>query len=130
MYYSPGFAGTASRRYASVHAGSRVESATPHGLVKILFDELMLAMDASALAMERGDRAKANDKYIRTLSIIHALDSSLDFDHGGDIAIGLAQIYRETRRLMISAHQSGHANDVRKAYSLIAEIADAWNRIA
>ena len=38
MYYSPGFAGSASRRYAAVHAGSRIESATPHGLVKILFD--------------------------------------------------------------------------------------------
>jgi flagellar protein FliS len=75
MYYSPGFAGSASRRYAAVHAGSRIESATPHGLVKILFDELMQAMDACALAMERGDRAKANDKYIRAISIVHALDS-------------------------------------------------------
>lgn len=129
MYYSPGFAGNASRRYAAVHAGSRVESATPHGLVKILFDELLLAMDASALAMERGDRLKANDKYIRSLSIIHALDSSLDMDNGGDIAMGLAQIYRESRRLMISAHQSGNAADVRKAYAIISEIADAWNKI-
>jgi flagellar protein FliS len=129
MYYSPGFAGSASRRYAAVHAGSRIESATPHGLVKILFDELMQAMDACALAMERGDRAKANDKYIRAISIVHALDSSLDFDHGGEIAVGLAQVYRETRRLLIRAHQSGQSADARKALGIIAEIADAWNRI-
>ncbi|MDQ4419592.1 flagellar export chaperone FliS [Sphingobium sp. DEHP117] len=129
MYYSPGFAGNASRRYAAVHAGSRVESATPHGLVKILFEELLLAMDAAALAMDKGDRLKANDKYIRTLSIIHALDASLDMDHGGEIAVGLAQIYRECRRLMISAHQTGNAADVRKAHAIISEIADAWNRI-
>ena len=129
MYYSPGFAGSASRRYAAVHAGSRIESATPHGLVRILFEELLLAIDAAALAMERGDRPKANDKYIRSLSIIHALDSSLDLDNGGDIALGLAQIYRETRRLMISAHQSGNAADARKSHAIISEIADAWNKI-
>ncbi|MBP6031215.1 MAG: flagellar protein FliS [Sphingobium sp.] len=129
MYYSPGFAGSASRRYAAVHAGSRIESATPHGLVRILFEELLLAIDAAALAMERGDRPKANDKYIRSLSIIHALDSSLDLDNGGDIAVGLAQIYRETRRLMIAAHQSGNAADARKAHAIISEIADAWNKI-
>lgn len=129
MYHSTGFAGAASRRYAAVHASSRIESASPHGLVKILFDELLLAIDASAVAMDHGDRAKATDKYIRAISIIHALDSSLDFDRGGDIATGLAQIYREARRLMIFAHQSGTSVDARKAHAIISEIADAWNRI-
>jgi len=129
MYHSAGFAGAASRRYAAVHAGSRIESASPHGLVKILFEELLLAIDASALAFEQGERAKANDKYIRAISIIHALDTSLDFDRGGDIAVGLAQIYREARRLMILSYQNGSASEARKAHAIISEIAEAWNRI-
>ncbi len=129
MYQSPGFASAASRRYAAVHAGSRVESATPHGLIKILFDELLQAMEDAALALDRRDKPKANEKHIRALSIIHALDSSLDFDRGGDVAVGLAQIYRETRRLMILAHQTGAASEARKAHAVIAEIAEAWNRI-
>lgn len=129
MYHSTAFAGAASRRYAAVHAGSRIESASPHGLVKILFDELLLAMDAAALALEQGDRHKSTDKYIRALSIIHALDSSLDFDRGGEIAVGLAQVYREARRLMIAAQQAGAPDEARKAQAIISEIADAWNKI-
>ena len=129
MYHSTGFAGTASRRYAAVHSGSRIESASPHGLVKILFDELLLAIDAAALAMEQGERHKATDKYIRAISIIHALDSSLDMEKGGDIAIGLAQIYREARRLMVLAHQTGAHWEAHKAHAIVSEIADAWNRI-
>lgn len=129
MYHSPAFAGTASRRYAAVHAGSRVESASPHGLIKILFDELLLAIDASAKALEQGDQHKANDKNIRALSIVQALDSSLDFEKGGDIAIGLAQIYRETSRLMLLSQQMRSAAEARKAHAIISEIADAWNRI-
>ena len=62
-------------------------------------------------------------------AIVHALDSSLDFEQGGDVAVGLAQIYRETRRLLISASQSGNAAEVRKAHAMISEIADAWNQI-
>lgn len=129
MYQASGFAGTASKRYAAIHAGSRIEGASPHGLVKILFDELLLAMDACALALDQGEEHKANDRHIRALSILYALDSSLDFDKGGDIAIGLAQIYRETRRLMLGAFESRLSVDVRRARAIIAEIADAWNSI-
>ncbi|MGE4431711.1 MAG: flagellar export chaperone FliS [Sphingobium sp.] len=130
MFYSPAFAGNASKRYAAVHAGSRIESASPHGLVKLLFDELMLAMDASALSFDQGDLVKARDKQVRALSIVHALEGSLDFDNGGDIAISLAQIYRETRRLMVLSCEESQPAHIRKAHALIVEIAEAWNSIA
>lgn len=129
MFHSPGLAGSASRRYAAIHAGSRVESATPHGLVKILFDELLLAIDAFSVAMDHGDVTKANDKQVRALSILHALDSSLDFDKGGDIALSLAQVYRETKRLMLSSMQNRNSVDARKGHAIISEIAEAWNQI-
>lgn len=129
MYYSPGFAGNASRRYAAVHAGSRIASASPHGLVKVLFDEVLLAMDACAISLDHRDAVKARDKHVRALSILQALETSLDFDNGGDIAISLAQVYREARRLLVLSHDSGLSDDTRKAHALISEIAEAWNRI-
>ena len=86
MFYNQGYAGgSAARRYAAVHSGSRTEGATPHGLVKILFDELLLALDAAALAERQGDRMKVSDKQARAMSILFALESSLDFDKGGYI---------------------------------------------
>ena len=130
MFYSQGYAGgAAARRYAAVHSGSRTEGATPHALVKILFDELLLAMDASALAERQGDRAKVSDKQARAMSIIYALESSLDFDKGGDVATGLAQIYREARRLLLEGARDRAVEPVEQARAIIAEIADAWNQI-
>lgn len=123
------YAGAATRRYASIDKRSKVEGATPHQLVKILFDELLLAMDAAALAEAKGDRLKASDKQARAMSILHALESSLDFDRGGEIAVGLAQIYRESRRLILKGAQSRDPEDVQKARALVAEIADAWTQI-
>src|SRR3546814_18781825 len=102
MFYNHGgFGGTAAaRRYAAVHSGSRIEGATPHALVKLLFDELLLALDAAALAERNGDRLKVSDKQARAMSLLFALESSLDFDKGGDIATGLTQIYRKAHRLL------------------------------
>ncbi|EAT09854.1 MULTISPECIES: flagellar export chaperone FliS [Sphingomonadaceae] len=130
MFYNQGYAGnSAARRYAAVHSGSRTEGATPHGLVKILFDELLLALDAAALAERNGDRMKVSDKQARAMSILFALESSLDFDKGGDVATGLAQIYREARRLLLVGAKERSAAPVDEARAIVAEIAEAWNQI-
>ncbi len=47
----------ALKRYAAVETDSRVEGATPHQLVRILFDELLLAIDAATAALRASDRA-------------------------------------------------------------------------
>lgn len=130
MFYNQGYAGNmAAKRYAAVHSGSRTEGATPHALVKILFDELMLALEATALAERNGDRLKVSDKQARAMSILIALEASLDFDKGGDVAMGLAQIYREARRRLLLGAKERNAAPVEEARDMIAEIADAWNQI-
>ncbi len=130
MFYNQGYAGsTAARRYAAIHSGSRTEGATPHALVKILFDELQIALDAASLAEQNGDRMKVSDKQARAMSILFALESSLDFDKGGDIAMGLAQIYREARRLLLVGAKERSAQPVDQARIMIAEIAEAWSQI-
>lgn len=130
MFYNHGgFGGAAARRYAAVHTGSRIEGATPHALVKVLFDELLLALDATALAERNGDRLKVSDKQARAMSILFALESSLDFDKGGDIATGLAQIYREARRLLLVGAKEHAAEPVEQARTMVGEIAEAWNQI-
>lgn len=130
MFYNQGYAGNmAARRYAAVHSGSRTEGATPHALVKILFDELLLALEATALAERNGDRLKVSDKQARAMSILIALEASLDFDKGGDVAVGLAQIYREARRRLLLGAKERSAAPVQEARDMIAEIAEAWNQI-
>ncbi len=130
MFYNQGYAGgTAMRRYAAVHSGSRIDGASPHALVKILFDELLIALETAALAERTGDRVKVSDKQARAMSILFALESSLDHDKGGDVALGLAQIYRESRRLLLQAVRNRSADDIDQARAMIAEIADAWTQI-
>lgn len=129
MFGTQGYA-KASSRYAAIDAGSKVEGATPHQLVKILFDELMLSMEASALAMRGDDMRKARDKQTRALTLLHALESSLDYDKGGEVAINLAIIYREVRRRLLAAVPENDAEKALAAHAIIADIADAWAQIS
>lgn len=128
MFGTQGYA-AASRRYAAIDAGSKIEGATPHQLVKILFDELLLAIESSALSMTAGDSVKARDKQVRALTLLHALDNSLDFEKGGDVAISLGVIYREVRQRVLAAVPANDTARMMSAHAVIADIASAWGQI-
>ena len=128
MYsYSKFRAGTA--RYQSVDISSRIEGATPHQLVQIMYEELLKALDAMAFATSRGDYVQRGERQSRVLAILTGLETSLDFDKGGQIAVDLVAIYREARRLVIAGGREGDAQLVVQAREMIAEISTAWEAI-
>ena len=129
MYVVKGQFGAARACYQSVDVVSRVEGADPHSLVSILYDELLKALDAMALAATRKDYGQRGERQARVLRLLSGLEMSLDFDQGGEIAVGLARVYREARRLVIAA---GRENDVAKideAREMLRGIAEAWAQI-
>ena len=120
-------AGTA--RYQSVDIASRIEGATPHRLVQIMYEELLKALDAMAFATARGDYVQRGDHQSKVLAILTGLETSLDFDKGGQIAVDLVAIYREARRLVIAGGREGDAQLIGQAREMIQEISNAWDAI-
>jgi flagellar protein FliS len=55
MYQSRGRFGGGTASYRSVDLASRLEGATPHQLVQVMYEELLKALDAMAFATARGD---------------------------------------------------------------------------
>lgn len=121
--------GGAGARYRNVDMSSRLEGASPHGLVAILFEELIRAIETSQAADRRGDRGKRAERQARALSILHALEASLDFDNGGEIATSLSSIYREARRLISVGARHGQPAMVEQARTMLADLASAWESI-
>ena len=129
MYMSRGRFGAAQARYSSIDVTSRIEGASPHRLVSILFDELLKALDAMSAAQKRGDIGQRGSRQSRALAILSGLETSLDFDKGGEIAKGLAAIYREARRLVIVAADANDPAPIEQAKEMLREIASAWDGI-
>ncbi len=128
MYMQRGrFGATAS--YQNVSVGSRIEGASPHKLVQMMYEELLKALEAMALAADRGDYLQRGQRQSKALAILTALETSLDFDKGGEIARGLLAIYREARRLVVAGGRDGQAQSIEDARAMLSEIANAWDAI-
>ena len=121
--------GAVRARYQNVDLASRVESASPHGLVSILLDELMKSLEAMAAACSRRDWSQRGTAQARALNMLNGLESSLDFEKGGEIAQSLASIYREARRLVVEGARDNDGGQVLRARTMIGEIASAWQSI-
>jgi len=130
IYAAPSRFGAARAHYQTVDLSSRVEGASPHGLVAILFDELLKALDAMSVAMRARDYGQRGTRQSRALSILNGLETSLDLDGGGEIAVSLLAIYREARRLVLAAGRDNDEEQLTRARAMLAEIASAWQAIA
>lgn len=129
MYVSRGQYGNARARYQDIDVGSRLEGATPHQLVMVMFEELLKALDEMAVAVRREDLLRRGRCQSRALGILKGLETSLDFERGGDIAEGLALIYREATRLILAGGKTNDAEAVSAAREMVGEIASAWDAI-
>lgn len=128
MFQAPSRQFRGYARYQDIDRSARVEGASPHALIAILFDELLKALDTMAAADRGGDIARVHAEQSRALSLLHGLESGLDFERGGEIARTLAVIYREARRLLgvTGAERQGAIAQTRE---MVADIAGAWTAI-
>lgn len=129
MFNTASAYGGAGARYRNVDMSSRLEGASPHRLVAILFEELLRAIETAQAADRQGDRGKRAERQARALSILHALEASLDFEKGGEIATSLSSIYREARRLISAGARDAQPALMEQARAMLADIAGAWDSI-
>ena len=120
-------AGGIGAHYRDLDVAARVEGASPHGLVQILYDELLKALDTLRAAERAGTRAPVVQS--RALSVVAGLEAGLDASRGGEVARTLRAVYRETRRLIGTPHGANRAA-LDQARAMVAEIAAAWSAIA
>ena len=129
MYARPFSAGAPGAQYRAIDVSSKIEGASPHRLVAILYEELVLALATMKLAIRRGDGIRQTEAQARALVIVQSLDNSLDFARGGETALALSSVYAEVGRLTALGGNAHDADAIDRAQKLIAEIAEAWNRI-
>ena len=109
-----------------------VESDDPHALVAVLFDELLKSMN---IFFQNLDKKQANlesrSKHLsRSLSLIYALQKSLDFEKGGDLALNLYRLYEYSRLKIIDSSKTGAAEDLEVAIKSLEEISGAWRNVS
>ena len=63
------------------------------------------------------------------MTIIYALQSSLDFEKGGEIARGLFQLYEYCRQQLLKDMKNGKIEKTNNAKLSLIDITEAWEEI-
>jgi flagellar secretion chaperone FliS len=115
--------------YAQLELASRLDSAGPHALVGILYEELMRSLDVLIAAHGR-ERPLGNELHTaRATSILIALGGSLDLDSGGEVARSLDTVYRAMNAQLRRIVQTADGTRLVSLRSDVAMIAAAWAQV-
>ena len=121
-----------TQAYQNAERQALEETNDPHLIVMTMLDALVKSMQifVDNIDLKNGGNAELKSKHFsRALSIIYALQSSLDFEKGGDIANNLFQLYEFGRVKLIEDLGQGVANGSPQAIEVIASIRDAWEEM-
>ena len=80
--------------YQRVSVETGISSASPHQLVNMLFEALLVAVGTARIAMGRGDIAAKGEQISKAVRIIdEGLKPALNLEKGGDLAANLKGLY-------------------------------------
>ncbi len=120
----------AIKAYQTAEQDFLVEGADPHDLVQILFTHMLVNLEMARDALERKDLQAKSTHLTKSLTIIHVLTTSLDFERGGEVAQSLEQIYTWAQRKLMDASFKNSIPAINEVHESISEIAAAWNSIS
>lgn len=129
MYLTQSRLAAAGSQYRSIALDARIEGASPHQLVAILYEELARSLIVIKRGIVTRDFTRRGEGQARVLAILTSLETSLDFARGGDVARSLFRVYREVKRLLSRAIAENEVEPLDEARLLVGEIATAWTDI-
>lgn len=117
--------------YSNSEKKAVIEAEDSHAMVLLLFDELIKTarIFSKNINAETGDLKLRSETMSKALTIIYALQSSLDFERGGEIAENLYRLYEYTREQILIDNKSGKAAGILVAISSLEDIREAWVEI-
>ena len=121
----------ASQTYQKVEEQSFVEPEDTHTIVLTMLKELIRSIELfeANIDLKEGDQQIKSKHFSRSLTIIYALQSSLDFEKGGEIARGLFQLYEYCRQQLLKDMKNGKIEKTNNAKLSLIDITEAWEEI-
>lgn len=117
-------------RGAEAYRHTQVVSGSPLELVVMLYDGALRFMHAAQEAIARGDIPARRTAVSRALAIISELQSTLNMEHGGDIAVSLDDLYRYASLRLLDATARNDAAPIEEAIGIFRTLREGWEGIA
>lgn len=115
---------------AARYQTQQIMTASPAGLVSMLYDRALRALRDTVRAIEAGDIEARFTHNEKATEIITHLWSTLDTDKGGEIAQNLSDLYRFMLKRLSVVNMKNDAQAAREVIGLLEPIAASWRELA
>jgi len=105
-----------------------VQSATPLGLVVMLYDGAIAVLHQAVAAIEAHDIEKKCHHLSRALAIIVQLEGSLNFELGSEVARTLSSFYAYARAQVMKANLENSSEILRSLIENFSTVREAWSQ--
>lgn len=111
---------------SSSYREMEIHAASPHKLVVIVFEQLVVNLERARIAMERQDIELRVKSLGRARDIVTELLGTLDFEKGGRIAVELADLYQYMLYELVDVGMRGDLYTMRKLVSIASNLRDGF----
>jgi flagellar protein FliS len=123
------FHNRAIQSYGSVQASSSLAGAQGLQLTQMLFDGLVDALVALRGHLLHRSIAAKSTQIAKAHRILMGLQSTLDFERGGDVARNLNDLYLYVVRRLVHVHAHNDLEALEEITGMMREIRDAWRSL-
>ena len=127
MNYSPSM-----RKYVESDIQAKVSNTSPHKIIEQVLIELKNHMETLAYSIDNEPTVSSikSNAFSKSLTAIYILQSSLDFEKGGEIAINLYSLYEFCKSGVMKGFTTKNSKLIYDSIPPIEEILDGWKQIA
>ena len=120
----------ASEAYKQAENIGLSEVTNPHEIIQTLFKELIKSMSLFERSLSDNNMLESrSSSFAKSLTIIYSLQTSLDFEKGGDLAKNLFKVYEYCRVQIIEFALKGSVEKLDTAIEFVQTILDGWDGI-
>ena len=113
--------------YRRTEAGEALAVESPHGIILVTLRELERSL--KVLAAAEPDLTYPTQHVNRAFTAIYILQSSLDFDKGGEISMNLFRVYEYCRLRVAEAFRREHSPKLAECAEHIGGLLSAWQEM-
>jgi len=117
------------KQYNQVGVQSKVESASPHRLIQMLFEGALEKIAQAKGNIQQGKIAEKAALISWAIAIVQGLQSSLDLEVGGEVAENLDALYEYMQKQLLHANIKNDVSLLDEVTKLLNTIKDGWDAI-
>ena len=119
------------KQYINEDISNKTTNLDPHRIIQIVLKDLKKNMETLAYSIDHEPVISSikSNSFSKSLTAIYILQSSLNFDEGGEIAENLYRIYEFAKNGIMQGFTKRDSKVIYNAIPPIEEILDGWKQI-